>query len=139
MLSILNKIFGSIFKSSSEQSQEIEVSIQEVETVVEETPKEAEVVEQVVEPEVIEVPQEPVQKSKKLSKERFDKIQILHQAITETFKFAIVKSRKRHMSIESVEDIEKDVDTLRAIENKISITSEDNNALDKLFSKYNIK
>jgi hypothetical protein len=141
MPSIFSKILGSIFKSTSTQSQEVETPIQEVEEIVE-TPKEIEVVQEVVETEVVEVvetPQEPIQKPKKLSKDRFDKIQLLHEIITEKFKFVVIKSRKRQVSMESVDDIEKDVHALKAIENKISITVEDNTTLDLLFSKYNIK
>jgi len=66
------------------------------------------------------------------SRERSDKIKKLHESISERYKFIVT----RH---ESLIDIECDVKFLKLIEKTLSPTSSQENKLDALFKKYNIK
>ena len=68
----------------------------------------------------------------KKSKERSDKIKLLHEAITDKYRFKI----SRH---ESVEELEGQVAFLKKVEKTLSLTWSQEQLLERLFNRYGIK
>ena len=64
-------------------------------------------------------------------KEFYSKITSLHEAITNKYRFNIVKGY-------ATESVMKDVDFVRSMQNKLIITDVEKGKLNSLFSKYGI-
>ena len=67
----------------------------------------------------------------KSSKEKYDRIKKLHESLTDKYKFNMTKGY-------SNSDVENDINFLKKVEKKLTLTEIENRKLDHLFYKYRI-
>ena len=65
------------------------------------------------------------------SKEKSNKIKVLHESLTDKYRFNITKGY-------DINEVKNDIDFVKKVQTKVSLTESENKKLESLFFKYRI-
>jgi hypothetical protein len=68
------------------------------------------------------------------SKAKQQKLQRLHEAMTERYKFYMSSKDK----LQHADQVKKDIDLVKILEKKLTLTNDESNSLNRLFAKYRV-